>query len=154
VVANSGWAVAAAAAFLLAGCQTEPTTAAGPTVTAVAPAAGHDPAAAFARAADPVEPVDEDIPAAETASVPADLSADPDKLRGLPPPALRAALGHPTLRRHDHAAEIWQYYGDGCILDLFLYDERGAKRVVHYQLRSRSADGPVPGGCFSRMVRS
>jgi hypothetical protein len=43
-----------------------------------------------------------------------------------------ARLGQPNFTRHDPPAEIWQYRGASCVLDLFLYPENGGDlRVAH-----------------------
>ncbi len=51
---------------------------------------------------------------------------------------LLALLGQPNLRRSDPPAELWQYRGTGCVLELYLYREGDALRVVHAETRGRS----------------
>jgi len=67
---------------------------------------------------------------------PGDAVADPQRLKGLQAQQLNASLGSPSFRRKDPPAEVWQYAGKGCVLDVFLYDEKGLKRVAFAELRS------------------
>ncbi|HIJ63585.1 MAG TPA: hypothetical protein HPQ04_12900 [Rhodospirillaceae bacterium] len=67
----------------------------------------------------------------------ADLGADPDRFRGLSSQEVTGFLGEPSFRRREKPAEIWQYYGQGCVLDLFLYDDNAVKRVSHAELRGQ-----------------
>jgi hypothetical protein len=110
-----GLGVAAmAAALSLAGCS-------GPAVTAVqtAPAAvqGGD------LAPTPKHPLLEiaQLPSLETMST----------------GALIDRLGKPDFTRHDPPAEIWQYRGSTCVLDVFLYPEEGELKVLHVATRDR-----------------
>jgi hypothetical protein len=41
-------------------------------------------------------------------------------------------LGAPQFRRRDGQAEIWQYRGSACTLDVFLYYADGANLIVRY----------------------
>ena len=50
---------------------------------------------------------------------------------------LTTLLGAPDVRRREGPAEVWQYRAGACVLDLFLYEERGALRVAHAEIRSR-----------------
>ena len=81
--------------------------------------------------------------AAEAGPVPtpqdATALADPAGLKGLTPAQLRAAFGAPGFTRRDAPAEIWQYRGRDCTLDLFLYDGSAGQTVAHYAVRSDQA---------------
>jgi hypothetical protein len=72
-------------------------------------------------------------------AAPADAAADPVGLKGLTPVQLRATLGDPGFTRRDTPAEIWQYRGRNCTLDLFLYDGSAGQAVAHYAVRSPRA---------------
>ena len=98
--------------------------------------APSDPAAASADSAPP--------PTA------AELAANPSRFEGLNADAVVTWLGDPSFRRRDAPAEVWQYYGDKCVLDLFLYDENDAQRVAHAEIRSRTAD--EGNGCLTHML--
>lgn len=65
-----------------------------------------------------------------------DGAVDPSALKGLSPVQVRSVLGKPVFTRRDAPAEIWQYRGRACTLDLFLYDENGAQSVAYYAVRS------------------
>jgi hypothetical protein len=51
--------------------------------------------------------------------------------------ALIARLGKPDFTRNDPPAEIWQYRGSTCVLDVFLYPEEGEMKVLHVATRDR-----------------
>lgn len=78
---------------------------------------------------------------AGTAALPAApvRSMDPDRLIGAARADVQALLGTPGLVRREPPAEIWQYQGDTCVFDLFLYDEAGAHRVTYFEARDVSA---------------
>ncbi|MBF0563014.1 MAG: hypothetical protein HQL37_13570 [Alphaproteobacteria bacterium] len=44
-------------------------------------------------------------------------------------------MGKPALLRKEPPAEIWQYRGQGCIADVFLYEEGAALRVNLVEVR-------------------
>jgi hypothetical protein len=69
--------------------------------------------------------------------LPGGTGADPNRLKGLSPLQVRAVLGKPMFTRRDAPAEIWQYRGRACTIDLFLYDEGGAQTVTHVAVRSQ-----------------
>lgn len=89
---------------------------------------------------------------ADYAAVPGDLAVNPARLTGLGQRVVRAALGPPNFRRRDKGVEIWQYYGEGCVLDLFIYAEGGGRRVAHQSLRSTS--GEPPAACVRTLIES
>jgi hypothetical protein len=101
---------------LLAACGTAPQSTSGPDVAVSAPV----PAAADA----------------QDAARPDGEAADPSRLKGLSPPQVHSVLGKPVFTRRDAPAEIWQYRGRACTLDLFLYDEGGSQTVAYYAVRS------------------
>jgi hypothetical protein len=68
------------------------------------------------------------------------------QLRGLTGVQVSEMLGRPQFLRHDSAVELWQYRGDGCVLSLFLYGERGAMRVRHAEARPRTMTGGAMNG--------
>lgn len=141
-----------AVAALLCACQPQEAPTVSTAGAAPAQAEGDDQRLSGFVVPDPVEPWWDEEPPADLAAVPADLGKDPGKLRGLSSPLLLAALGAPNFRRRDRDAEIWQYYGDGCVLDLFLYAEDGQSRVAHYAVRSRLPDEAVPAGCLAAII--
>lgn len=103
------------------------------------------PAPALAPAPPPPQP-----PAATAA-----LSVTAVSLKGLDSKGIVTVLGEPGLLRRDPPAEVWQYRGSGCVVDLFLYEDRGIHRVAHVQVRPLSNDGgrPDEAVCLSRLAR-
>lgn len=89
--------------------------------------------------------------AANLTSIPP-VNDDPNQLLGMTSDRLGAALGLPTLVRRDGQAEIWQYRGEDCVLDLFLY---GDVRTVEYvELRDRGDAMPDRvRDCFTGMLK-
>lgn len=81
------------------------------------------------------------------------IDDDPQQLMGLDRDALNEKLGEPALIRRDGDAEVWQYRGDRCVLDLFLYGR--VKKVEHIDLRNRGdGDESEVRDCFVDMLRA
>lgn len=118
---------------LLVACGGNPQTASGPTVALEGPL---PPAEA------------EDTPA--LAVLPAAPVTEPARLKGLSPLQVKAVLGTPMFTRRDSPAEIWQYRGRGCTLDIFLYDDNTGQTVAHYAVRSAAALGEKE--CFDELT--
>ncbi len=76
----------------------------------------------------------------------------PEQFKGLSDTALLARLGQPNYRRHDGAAEIWQYYGQGCVLDLFLYAGDTGKTVTYAETRNRNPGEDPDPQCLARLL--
>lgn len=70
-----------------------------------------------------------------------------DSLPGMRGTELTTLIGAPQLRRRDGQAEIWQYRGSACTLDIFLYTDGNDLRVRYVEARSRTGtkDAPDPG---------
>jgi len=62
---------------------------------------------------------------------------------------IRSALGAPAFRRTDGPAQVWQYRGSACLLDVFLYQEGGGFKVKHAELRRRGGTGLTDQACMS-----
>lgn len=77
---------------------------------------------------------------------------EPAHLKGLTAVSVRDLLGPPGFRRRDAPAEIWQYRGRNCTLDLFLYDGNGGQTVGYYAVRSPNAVGEKD--CFDDLVQT
>lgn len=148
-------ALAVLGALAATACQPDQQQAVTVTRAGMPMAPASEPPALVPAVPDPVDPGDDDGEQLALATrLPPDIGASPAKLRGLESGLIRAGFGPPTFRRRDKTAEVWQYYGQGCILDLFLYQEDGKQRVAHYHLRSRDAGGAVDGGCYAGLVRA
>ena len=75
---------------------------------------------------------------AEIVSIPP-APADTASLIGRGAREVAELLGEPGFKRRDPPAELWQYRSTHCVLDLFLYaDKGGAPTVAHAEVR------PVP----------
>ena len=75
--------------------------------------------------------------AAPTPSHPVLEVAQLASLKAMSTEALVARLGEPDFTRNDPPAEIWQYRGSTCVLDVFLYPEDGQMKVLHAATRDR-----------------
>lgn len=67
-----------------------------------------------------------------------------------------ALLGAPRFKRQDNPAEIWQYQGPGCFLDIFLYREKGGDtyRVRHFETRGGLEKSVSETDCFAGLIKS
>ncbi|MCP5367286.1 MAG: hypothetical protein H6906_07225 [Hyphomicrobiales bacterium] len=115
----------------------------------VSPAPAAPPPAQVARAA----PRPETPPPAPMPLPPA------DSLLGRDGDAVARLLGDPSFRREDRPAEVWQFRGEACVLDLFLYPPAGGgpHRVAHYEARGRGTDPaarPSAEDCFHALLRA
>ncbi|WP_119460480.1 hypothetical protein [Rhodospirillaceae bacterium SYSU D60014] len=87
---------------------------------------------------------------------------DPARMVGLDGVALERLLGEPALVRRDAPAEIWQYRGADCVLDLFLYREAGGQeasgqkegrpRVLYLEARTGAAEPAPTEGCIGSLL--
>jgi hypothetical protein len=93
----------------------------------------------------PAPPVHKAKPIIETARLPQKperVYPEPDSLTGVGISQVFGILGEPEFIRKDHPAEIWQYRGQHCTLDIFLYQATtGIPHKVDY-IETR----PKPGG--------
>ena len=89
------------------------------------------------------EPPQAEPPVIEAALEP-EIDDDPQQLMGLAGIELTELLGEPGFRREDADAQIWQYGGGECALDIYLY--RGGEalphRVTYYEFRGGAAGRP------------
>lgn len=79
-------------------------------------------------------------------------TADPRVLVGLTGAEVADLLGRPGFVRRDAPAEIWQYRGGDCVLDVFLYTEPGGARVQHVELRARQLTQSTTTACFAGLL--
>ncbi|MEX0807643.1 MAG: hypothetical protein WD044_02845 [Dongiaceae bacterium] len=73
----------------------------------------------------------------------------PEAIIGLDSDRLTAQLGKPVFLMRAKAAEIWQYRAEGCVLDLYLYEESGALRVLYLEARDSLGASQAPGACIA-----
>ncbi len=95
------------------------------------------------------------MPGARTTGAPGSAAQTPDALIGAAPARLLATLGRPELQRRERPAEIWQYRGQGCVLDVFLYAVRtDGKQVIHLEARDDAAARTPVASCLDGVVRT
>jgi len=68
-------------------------------------------------------------------------------LTGLSAEQVVALLGAPDFRRAEPPAELWQYRGADCVLDIFLYDGADGFHVVRSETRERKLVQAATGEC-------
>ncbi len=70
--------------------------------------------------------------------------------------ALEALLGEPGFRREEINAQVWQYLGESCVLDVYLYSEGASApyRVAYYEVRAEARDGGAERRCFRGLLLS
>ena len=86
------------------------------------------------------------------ASIPPD--ANPQQLIGLESRGLADMLGSPDFVRRDGNAEVWQYPAESCILDVFLYRDKGTLSVDYVELRGRGTALLSRQDCYRRMLQT
>lgn len=79
-------------------------------------------------------------PRAGAARVPVD-APKVSELAGRSAEEVARRLGPPQLTRHEPPAEVWQYAGEACVLDIVFYPEEGAGAPRADYLESRDLDG-------------
>jgi hypothetical protein len=80
-------------------------------------------------------------------------SLDPASLQGQSAEGVSALLGEPALVRREAEVEIWQYRGEGCVLDLFLYPDGSRRKVIHLEARDNKEAGALsPGNCLDQVM--
>jgi hypothetical protein len=81
---------------------------------------------------------------------------DVGRLAGLDSTQVASLLGPADFRRADGPAEVLQYRGTGCVLDIYLYrDDAGAGyRVTYVEARDRQAARTAPQPCLSSVLQA
>jgi hypothetical protein len=83
---------------------------------------------------------------------PATVDDDPKHLIGLDRQNIAELLGRPRIVRRDAPAEVWQYSGPNCVLDVFFYEQGMEFRVVHIEARDRRAIELDTRLCFNDLL--
>ncbi|MEE8516096.1 MAG: hypothetical protein V3T02_05590 [Alphaproteobacteria bacterium] len=79
----------------------------------------------------------------------------PERIVGLSHAEISELFGKPQFRRRDAPAEIWQYRGATCILDLFLYDTgNGFLRVHHFEIRHPNTKPVSRRRCLTALAKA
>jgi hypothetical protein len=124
----------------------------GLTTTRCASSGRHDSDAGPA-AAPPASAPD----ARRTAARTGDLDVRPEQLLGLNAGRLTALLGPADFTRSDGPAEIRQFRGSDCMVDVFLYQQTAADdyRVAHVEARdNREVVGTAESPCAVALLRA
>jgi hypothetical protein len=91
-------------------------------------------------------------PVAQPASYQPSTSYQPSKGPLLDRSWLSGALGAPSWVRHEAPAEVWQYQGPSCTLDVYLYaDEAGELKIAHSEARDDSAQPVGVADCVTAL---
>jgi hypothetical protein len=85
---------------------------------------------------------------------PASTPPDFEKLQGLTAAELLRLLGEPDFRRQEPPAEVWQYRGADCVLDLFLYKSAEAYRVAYADTRNRGLIRVSQSRCYDDLIQT
>jgi hypothetical protein len=145
----------------LVACQPSPPVEPGQT-PATPPDEAQDPEAQDLDTRAPVNALSvppEEVPTEQsqeeaTLALPPPVDDDPDRFIGATPATLIAELGEPRLRRQESPAEVWQYRAQGCVLDLFLYEETQVFKVVHLEARDASAQSVETRSCLRSLLEA
>jgi len=82
------------------------------------------------------------------------IDDDPARLMGLDRNGLAKLLGDPELTRREPPAEIWQYRGESCVFDVFLYEQAGRQLVTYLEARDGAARRIGARGCLNELLRA
>jgi hypothetical protein len=95
-------------------------------------------------------------PEPETAALPSEpvIDDDPARIMGLGAEQLTELLGRPELTRREPPAEIWQYRGQSCVFDVFLYEEAAGRRVTYLEARDDSTQRVAARDCLNQLLRA
>jgi hypothetical protein len=87
---------------------------------------------------------------------PVPASFDVNRLIGLDSGQVAGLLGPADFRRTDGPAEILQYRGTACVLDVYLYREDGSGdfRTTYLAARDRQLARMAPQACLASVIRA
>ncbi len=153
---TSGLAAVALAVLALSACQIPPRSATQNTAQSATPAASETPEQAARGAAGPEAAPQTAPDRTETAALPPAprIDDDPARLMGLDAAGLAKLLGAPELLRREPPAEVWQYRGESCVFDVFLYEAAGGQRVTYLEARDATARRIDARGCLNQLLRA
>ena len=132
-----------------------------PPGAAAARQTGPDPARNPAQNPEPPAPhaaLDVDVPrdvsrdvsrAALPPAAPVSLTDLRARIKGMEKNAIARLLGEPGFIRRDDPAEIWQYRGERCILDVFMYKDGNSFTAAYVALRPRTVERPADEECYA-----
>lgn len=135
--------------LLVAACQAQPAAVTKAPAEPEAPGESAEPVASSEAEAPALVARPEAVEKPEPA-----IDEDPAELIGLDPAALEARLGRPALIRRESPAQVWQYEGETCVFDVFLYQEAAGYRVTYLEARDRTARPVEARGCLNALLRA
>ncbi|MEQ8440658.1 MAG: hypothetical protein RIG88_13170 [Roseitalea porphyridii] len=95
-----------------------------------------------------------DQAARQQAALDAQIDDDPQQFMGLDGESIALTLGQPDLIRRDGPAEVLQFRGTACVLDLFMYPgDDQVLSVRHVELRGASLNANAERSCLAEMIR-
>jgi len=95
-----------------------------------------------------------ELAARQQAALDAQVDDDPQQFMGLDGNSITLALGQPDLIRRDGPAEVLQFRGQACVLDLFMYPgDDQVLSVRHVELRGASLNVDAERSCLAEMIR-
>lgn len=70
--------------------------------------------------------------------------------------AIRGLLGEPAMTRREAPAEVWQYAGQACVLDIVFYPDAAGGGPNSRWIEGRDMDGKTmpPEACLQQVVRN
>jgi len=92
------------------------------------------------------------VPAPAVEAKPAAFVPTAESLMGAGPAKLEQWLGKPGLVRLDEPAEVWQYRGAACVLDVYLYPGDNGLAVAHAEARSQKFAGDALSPCLASLA--
>ena len=142
--------------LLLGACAADPLTInrvprqpdADPPAPAAAEAAAETPSVSQAKPDIP-EIVE---PEPQVAAVTFNLDKFKQRLIGLDGEKVVGLLGAPDFERAERPAKIWQYRSDTCIVDVYLFDDKGSPEVDHVAVRGRKVRNIDEKICFASIL--
>jgi hypothetical protein len=75
-----------------------------------------------------------------------------EHLMGRGPDGVTRTLGAPSFRRKDPPAEVWQYRGERCILDIFFLPGGSGLRVAHVAIRGYDVATVAEADCLADLA--
>ena len=72
----------------------------------------------------------------------------PEMLIGADRNTIADRFGKPEFLMRAQASEVWQYRAQGCVLDVYLYEDKGDMRVVYMEARDLAGRELATGDCM------
>lgn len=135
-----GPAITLATALLLGACAQQAPVAEDDSASVTDPAAAARAGAATSASSDQAgvsESAALTPPAAPEPAEPELPTVEAQTLLGKSDGEILSLLGEPQLKRREAAAEVWQYRGQDCVMDLVLYRQGEASKVQYLEARDR-----------------